>query len=434
MFMSKKLSFGLLVFLLWNQLPQALALSLEDQDAIAAVDTIEQTPPDKASLEKFLMPVMEKAAVGIKQNPLDFRQHFILARAYERLGLEELAGSEYNTAEKSGLPFETFALETLKKKVLASQFGSAMTYYQFAKKFYPKDSSVLITSAIQLHKEGKLDEEEALLKGLVSSGKLELGVLTALGSLRLEKLQFEEALKLFDKDLEQNPSYEPALLGKAKTLEQTGRYGSSLAIVIPLYLKDPYRSGLAALVANCFCHLDKYKLAVKPGIVSLAVARTVTEMDQAKSRMNLIWRMVPPAERAPELFSVFALLDRTVYGARMHFALGSALQQAGFMRDAELQFKLGLSMEPDHSSAYLHLADIYQNYYHNRRSTLAALLAYILHAPGDTKVLKRAQRLRQEETKERDIALRIKDRVYLPLTAPKPVKRLLPLEDSTKKH
>jgi tetratricopeptide (TPR) repeat protein len=406
---SPFLSFLLSASLLLAASPFTLAAILpEDLKTIRTVERIQGVGDDSKALEETLAPLMEEIARELKDKPNDYRLHFAMARAYERMGMDEMAADEDKAAEASGKDFGAFAVAALKRKVMASEWDSAMTYYPFAAKYFPDDASVGIVKAIQLGKHGELAQEEKILQAVLESGQKELGVLSVLASLKAEKGHYREALPLFDRDLALAPNYEPALLGKATVLAKLGYYKQSLAISVPLYLVNPYRRGLAGLVADSFSQIGQYKNALRPAAVSLAVAAAPAEMDTAKRRIALIWPRVAAKERELEIAGVSSYIDSAVsWGARMHFALGDALLKAGFAPEAEIEFRHGLKLQARHGRAYFHLGEIYQNYYHDNRTAFIFYLKY-LSLSDDPLVKSRLARLAAEAVRKNDIALRLK--------------------------
>ena len=177
---------------------------------------------------------------------------------------------------------------------------------------------------------------------------------------------------------------------------------------MPFYLADPYRKNIAGLVSDAFCGLGLYKEALRPAIVSLAVARQEQEMQQAKERIWLIWPRVSASERKSEGEGIASVLDSTVWAARLHFALGDALQKSGFIPEAENQFWRGLKIQPDHDRAYLHLGEIYQNNYHKKTTAVLFYMKYLRYA-DDPVIKARLMRLSSEFARKRDIALRMKN-------------------------
>ena len=385
-------------------------LSELDEHALASIDTVGKQPEQQNDV---LTGIMIQAASNIAAKPDDYRSHFILGKAYEKLGMEELASDEYKKAEESGEQFKEFVLNSLKSKVLASEFAEAMSYYPLAAKFYPKDAAVAITHAIQLHKQGKIEEEEKLLSELSAQGKQDLGVMSALAAIKLEKKQYENALELFDKDLAQNPQYQPAILGKALVLSLLGRHGSSLELALPLYRQGAWSNyELASLVANNFSQLGIYVQAYQPALVSLAVSRRQSELDSAKRRIIFVWKHLSPKQRADGLAEVSEVLNKTMFGPRLHFALGDVLQQADYTQEALAEFRNGLQLEPRHARAYLHIAEIYEKYFHNKSTAMLNYLKYMHYSGGDPLVELRLKRMSLESTRSHDIALRIKRKMY----------------------
>ena len=91
-----------------------------------------------------------------------------------------------------------------------------------------------------------------------------------------------------------------------------------------------------------------------------------------------------------------------------HHSQSDALLQAGFISEAELQFRYGLKLQPAHGRAYLHLGEIYQNNYHDKRTALFCYLKYLCYS-NDPTIKARLVRLAVELERKRDIALRLKN-------------------------
>lgn len=388
----------------------AIVLSQADFQTIATIDHIGKQPEEQ---NEVISKIMNQAAENISIKADDFRSHFILGKAYDKLGMEELANDEYKKAESAGDPFKHFVLNALKTKVMASDFTDALSYYPFASKFFPADPSVAITHAIQLHSQGHIEEEEKLLSSVMASGTQEVGVMSALAAIKLEKREYEVALALFNRDLAQDPQYEAAILGKALVLSKLRRYGESLALALPLYRRGGWSNyELASLVSDNFAQLGIYEQAYQPALVSLAVARRQSEMDSAKRRVIFAWRHLSAQQRSEGLGEVSAVLDKTVFGARLHFALGDALQQAQYYSEAETQFRTGLVLEPKHARAYLHIAEIYETYHHKKSTAIINYLKYLHYSGGDPNIQLRLKRISEENSRNRDIALRLKTRLF----------------------
>lgn len=401
----------LLAVLCFASVASSEGAEISDSQTILQLEKIAAIPDSQRSFELMLLPAMQSWAQALKENPGSFKLHYLLARAYEKMGLEELAQAEILASEAAGTPFREFILACLRKYVLASDFISAMSYYQLAKKYFPDDAAVSITGAILLHSQGNFAEEEELLQAVLKRGKQDLGIATALASVRVVQGRYEEALKLFDRELLLSPDYQPALLGKAKTLERMARYGDCLKIAIPLYLEDTFRPELAQLVASSFSHLGLYRDALQPALVSLAVTADAEQLKQAKRLVVFIWSRLSPNVCRQQLAEVTRVLDKTVYGPRLYFALGDALQNSGFEPEAELQFRTGLKLDRFHARAYLHLAEIYQNYYHNRERAIFNYLRYLHYAGNDNEIQARLARLSAETQRRKDVALRLKRRL-----------------------
>lgn len=383
-----------------------------DLEVIDSVDFIESAPESQESeLKEQLMPLMNKIASALeKSKGEDFRAHFLLSRIYMKLGMEDLAKIEAEKAEKSGLEsFKFFALLALQKQVLDSNFQSAAIYFPYAERFFPDDPCTAVYRAIQLHREGKIAEEEKVLEKVLEKNKRNYPVLAALAALRAEEGKYKEALSLLDLALAEKSDYEPAQLGKIKVLYNMKHYVDAAALAIDLYQKDYTRFELADLIANSFCHLQMYWEAYQPALVSLAVAQKEKQMGQAKDRIRFLWKELSAQQRSKGLHAVSRRLNQTVFGARFHFALADALQKAGYFRDAENQFKEGLSLDRDHASAYKHLADIYLNNYHMKKTAIAFYHAYLSRVESDTQIEKRLERLLSEFGRKNDIALRLKN-------------------------
>ena len=85
--------------------------SAADLKTIEEVERIRQLPDDQERLAAHLEPLMKNWAGAVSGNSGDFRGHFLLARAYERLGMEDMAGDEDRAADLAGGPvFGAFAL------------------------------------------------------------------------------------------------------------------------------------------------------------------------------------------------------------------------------------------------------------------------------------------------------------------------------------
>ena len=386
--------------------------TIVDNDTLATVDKIAEIDDKDPARVTKLQPLMDHIAGLLAKDPKQFRLHFVLARCYDKIGMEDLAASEDKVAESAGEPFKRFVLAALKEKIFANQFDNALAYNDFASKYYPNDAAVLVAKSVELHRAGKQKEEEALLESAYKESSSEPGICSALASIKAAKGNYEEALKLFDQDLKIKPDYKPAMLGKAKILFETRRYNESLLLAVPLYQEDTLHFELANMVANGFCHLQKYEEAFQPSLVSLAVAMSDEQMKIAKHRIIFIWKRLRVAQRRKGLEEVSAVLDKLTFGPRMHFALAAALQQAGFVQDAELQYRVGLTREKDHARAYLHLGEICQYNYHNLDAAIWNYIKYLRYSGGDPLIQQRVARLTNEEARRKsqsgDVALRLK--------------------------
>ncbi|MBX9685612.1 MAG: hypothetical protein K2X27_02855 [Candidatus Obscuribacterales bacterium] len=385
------------------------------QPAAEYIEMIQRTNDDKESIQVAVIPLMESTAKRIKEGAKDFRLHLILSAAYEKMGMEELAQSEAEIARSYGEECFKFAQEAFKKKVLSSDFELAMYYYPFVKSEFPDDASLAIVDSLILHKQGKQAEAEALLNSLKNSK--DFGIATAIGSLKLEKGQYEKAIALFDKDLSIDPHYDPAIVGKAKALEDLGHYGESLAVILPVYLENMNRNEVAGIAARNYCRLGYFRLALYPALVSMAVARRDEQMQQAKRLVSLLWPKLRKAERQKVLQEVSQVLKLGFFGVRMHFALADVLQKSGFIDEAEQEYRAGLKGDPRHSKAYLHLGEIYQNNYHNGPGAIFNYVKYLHFGGRDPYIEQRVARLLDEDKRYKDIALRIKRKLH-PLKNP----------------
>lgn len=379
--------------------------------AMNSVTAISAVADDPASIKAQIPAMMEKLAVLVQKDPKNFRAHFLLARCYEKLGMEELSKAEDLAAEAGGEEYKRFVLSCLKDQVQFNHFDAAVAYNAFAEKYYPADPTVLITRAFQLHKEGKLAEEEKILGGILSHSTQDPGIYSAIASLKVEKGDYKAASLLFDKELSLYPQYEPAILGKAKTLEMMHNYKDAIALASPLYLENIFNYDLAILMSNCFAHLAIYSKSMDSALVALAVAQSPAQMSYAKERIRFLWPRIPAKERTIQVDSITQIIDKTAFGPRLHFALGDVLEKAGSYHEAEYQFRSGLRLEPNHASAYLHLGEIYQNQFHNDR-TAFVLYTKFLAVTDDPKVRAKWNRLLIMNSKKPDLSQRIKRKFF----------------------
>ena len=381
---------------------------LTDQEIVAIISAF-FNPDNKEKLH------IENFIEELNKNPNDFRLHFLLARAYNAIGMDSLADDEDKIAELAGQKYVAFVRKAYDGKVIAGEFLGATAFEPFVEKYSPNDPYLSLVKSIKLRRAGKISEAEAVLRSTLKRAKqspadARTGLLTSMAALRMEQKQYALAVELFDQELAVNPSYSPALLGKIKALELSGNWGAALRVAIPLYLQNHTQTGLAATVANCLCHTGQYEHAIDPALVSLAMARQEEEMLAAKRRIQLIWSHVPLEHRGKSVMDVSNVFDKTIWGARFHFALGDALQKAGYIEESELQYRLGLRLDPQHASAYLHLAEINKDHYHNPNAAILNYIRYNTLVGGDRKIGTLLRRMSERTLVKHDLARIIKSR------------------------
>jgi tetratricopeptide (TPR) repeat protein len=324
----------------------------------------------------------------LKANPNDFRLHFALARAYETVGMHGLAEQEDELCDRAGPQFHKYVLQLFKENVARRDYATATKFFRYVERRYPNDPSVLLVGAIILDHQGRLAEAQEHLETILKINPAEPGVCTFFGALRLKQGRVDDAGVLFDAELKFRPGFTEAIIGKAKVLEHQGRYRDALTRITDLYRTDPLRRGLADSVAECYTQLNLYDEAATPALCAIAAAQKDQELKKAKKRVISIWPHLSPKTRKQAWMTVMRYLDATkslAHARHFHFGFGDALLSGNFWEEAQVQFLIGLKLEPNHARAYFHLGEIAQYRQHNLPEAITLYTQALSYTPPEKK-------------------------------------------------
>jgi hypothetical protein len=158
---------------------------------------------------------------------------------------------------------------------------------------------------------------------------------------RITQSKFQEALAAADKDLALDPNNGMAHAAKGTALDGLNRPKDSIKEFILAYKIDPYEKGVATKVAEKLITEKRYAEAVKPAVISQAMAtETLNELDAAKKVLVRLLDMVPEKDSSKIVKEVSARVKNDPYVLYFHLSMGEIYQALGWRDRAKEQYEI----------------------------------------------------------------------------------------------
>ncbi len=311
------------------EVEKALA-SVEEHIAMFTV-----TQADFEALQKIL-----------EKDPNNYFAHFLLARCYQRFGLDGMAVQQIQIAEKLAVHPEDL-LRRLKHHIEAGEFSEAFSMKQFVFEKAPKDPSLLFLHGLFYLEHGAIPGAEDVFKKLLKRPDCPLGTATALGTIRMDQHKYQEASDLADFDLKINPKYVSALLLKAQSRLAVGDARSVISLLKTPVAQHPFNRRLNVLLFEAYKHEGMNEQALASALYVMAGSDYVSFFEPAMNNVKELLQVLPHSVSSKIVSEVSKEVDRTDYAMKFHFYLGWCYYDLRMSSDAirETQHALNLDNE-----------------------------------------------------------------------------------------
>ncbi len=208
--------------------------------------------------------------------------------------------------------------------------------------------AALLDTGVALHRQGKFVQAEQLYKEILNTHPQHFDALQLTATIALQRKDLDNALTLFDRALEINPTSPHVLNNRGNVLSNLGRHGEALAsyervlAIKPDHVEALYNRGnaLRGLMRNTDA-LESLKeaLRIQPGhlnalLCSASVLKALSRMEEAVSMLDKAIAVDP-------------------YRVAVWNSRGSALQQLGRPDDALTSYDYALKIDAENNSALM---------------------------------------------------------------------------------
>jgi tetratricopeptide (TPR) repeat protein len=322
-----------------------------------------------------------------------YENHMVAARFFEARGLLSQAEEQYHLAI-SFKEAKPEAFKNLAQLLLRTEDQKeAENVILAAVKNYPTDYGVLLNAGFVLHNCHKLPQALALYKRASIVRPASSDIWLAMGDVLIDMNKPEEALASIEKALAMPGPTNLAYFEDAKALLALGRLKDAVVPFSKNFASNPfnYTSGLAysALLQK----LGRLEEALNVRLCLLAVSSGKPMDDLKLMTADLLMKLPADAVQRSIRFAELKIGNPKTQ-AILHFALGDIYDRAHQPDNGIIQYKAGLSLNPDYSRGYLRLGEDYED----AKSNLPEALndyekAYSLNA-RDPEIKSRLEKLR----------------------------------------
>lgn len=274
------------------------------------ISTFTVTQADFESLQKILA-----------KDPNNYFAHFLLARCFQRCGLEDMAVEQIQLAEKLAVNPEDL-LRRLKHHIEAGEFAEAFSMKQFVFDKAPTDPSLLLLHGLFYLEHGAVPGAEAVFQKLLIRPDCPLGAATALGTIRMDQHKFREASALADKDLKLNPSYMSALLLKSQSMLAFGDARGVISLLQKPLEEHPFNRRLNLLLYQAYKHEGMNEEALARALTVMAGSDFISFFEPAMKQVRELLKVLPRNVSDRIVRDTGKEIDRTDYAMKFHFYLG----------------------------------------------------------------------------------------------------------------
>ncbi|MBX9685609.1 MAG: tetratricopeptide repeat protein, partial [Candidatus Obscuribacterales bacterium] len=344
----------------------------------------------------------------LKKNPTHSYAHFILGRCYERQGLTDLAAEQFEASYKLDRSPED-SLNRFRHHIESGELAEAYNL----RVIVPSDSpSGKFMHALFLHETGVQNAAETIYNELLKEEDCPLGVATALGTVRMEKQNYTEAIALAEKDLAINKSYMGALLVKSESLLKLGRAAEVLSTLKQAHLEHPFNRRLNSLLYEADCQSGKWEDALRVSLLILSGSDAISFYENAKAQVRKTLKVLPKRRSKEIIAEMSKTIDPTIYGMKFHFFLSQVYFKMRRAYDALEQIEIAIAKDPAFEPSWVERARIKGTLIGDYKGAQKDFLYAHKLQRSDQGPREAYMRLSSRiQNEKRDIALQIKERI-----------------------
>jgi tetratricopeptide (TPR) repeat protein len=354
---------------------------------------------------------------ALEKQPKDASAHLALAICYERLGLPDQAGGEYQRAIYLGPDDPQAAIHQIKFLIRGGQSKIAMNLLEAAHSRFPDDPELLFWYGAHLAASNRTQEAEAIYKVALARDAKILGLASAMAQAKLDQGRYGDAIILADQDLKLDSKFYLAKKIKGIALASLGQYDRATEPLSEAYAQDPFREGVAHLYALTCIWSGDYKKALEPGLVFLAESSFVdsnfllsSRNTDAKILALTIIRKLPPQIVAERCDQVGNIIDAKTHNAGFRLSLGDVLDSAHLPEQALEQYHAALAISPNAARGIFREGRDLEMYQHEYTQALECYKKAHELRPNDPEIALYYARLRDRiHLRPTDLAWNLKD-------------------------
>lgn len=283
----------------------------------------------------------ERLVKVVEANPNDIKARFALGNCFESRGYEQLAADEYKRVCQMQKEHPEAHFKLLGILLQTNDIDAAANEIVACEQLFGKSGKDLLKLGQLVQKFGDVDLAGDIYEEAVKAERPQIGAGTALARVRIEQGKFKEAVDAADKDLALDRDNGKAHAAKGTALDLLNRPRESLREFLIAYELTPYEKGVATKVADELIREKRYAEAVKPAIISQALAtETLNELDDAKRVLVKLLDKVPEKDSSRIVEEVSGRVKDDPLVLYFHLSLGEVYQSLGMRDCARRQFEI----------------------------------------------------------------------------------------------
>lgn len=348
----------------------------------------------------------------LAQAPNNAEARILAGQILRKKGFEELAQEQFFIADKLDPSIPESTIHQFQTLLNQSGIGTAQAYIQQQEKLYPQDPAVIVMKGILEQSQGQKQKAEFYFQQAFKNHPKLPGLASVLAFLCIKEKQYQEAIRLADRDLSLQKEHANANLAKGEALLLLGCPEQSLPYLQSAFHSDGVdRQITANNLSQAYLMLGKYGEALEPTLTCLAWTATSDRDDitKLKARLRFLLDRVKCIEMVNTLKVVVDRVGSPDSKANLYFHVGDLLDQKGYYPYAELLFEDCLELYPHNALLYLRIGMLKERQRDYRNAYGCYKGAHALR-PYDPLIAAKLERLTKRiMIQDSDIAWQIKD-------------------------
>ncbi len=351
----------------------------------------------------------DKLQTILKAEPSNALAHVLLGQSYDAIGMRDMAREQFAEAYRLDPERSTEVLRRFKEKYHSDSPATSFMEWVEIRQTFPLDDDVREMETVVALMFGTVSTAESAYIAERKHGHPLMGVATMISKRRSVQRRYAEALRLAQTDVSLHPADIEALIAKAAALNGSNQYQAAISTVNPVYLRAPYRPGIAYHLSLASHRAGLNEAALEPALFNLARSTSKRDQLEGVALLELILPHVSAERITASLDNASKKIDITGYRANYHHNLGLLFEKLGDSTRAGMELRSAVTVSASNSQWMMDLGRIDESE-GKYKEALQCYLAAQTMSPGSDEI---AMHLRRYEmrlvNRENDLAWRLKD-------------------------